>query len=165
MEPYPPRTDQPPPTLTPDTVTLPPGYIAALDHIGRIVAIPTAPDQPANAATGGPVSTTPPERPAALPPIVGQVVVLGSITALAASGAFWIAAAALRQAHPVLPEAVECLKWAVIFVAVVVAGVFVAKVRSRTGGTTSFSVFNTTRHTTVGRQTVRGRNNRLTNRF
>ncbi|MDF3288355.1 hypothetical protein [Streptomyces silvisoli] len=163
MEPYPPRTDRPPPALTPDAVTLPPGYIAALDHNGRIIAIPTAPDQPTSPADTPDVPT---ERPSvSLPPVVGQVVVLGSVTVLAASGAFWIAAAALRQAHPVLPDAVECLKWAVIFVAVVVAGVFVAKVRSRTGGTTSFSVFNTTRHTTVGRQTVRGRNNRLTNRF
>jgi hypothetical protein len=100
---------------------------------------------------------------ASLPPIVGQIVVLGSVTLLAGSGALWIAAAALRAAHPVLPDAIACLEWSAVLVAFVVAGVAAAKVRTRTGAT--LSVFHTTKTTTVGNQTLRGRHNTLNNQF
>ena len=157
-----PPTEQPL-TGSPDALTMPPGYIAALDHNGRLVAVPAAtepspghPEEVQTATQGG----------ASLPPVVGQIVVLGSITLLAASGAFWIAAAALRAAHPVLPDAIACLKWAVVFVALVVVGVFAAKVRARSAGGTTLSVWHTTRTTSIGSQTVRGRGNRgITNNF
>lgn len=152
----------------PDTLTLPPGYIAALSPDGQIIAIPAAPEPtPAPAPTSEPPVPASPETPTRnLPPIVGQVVVLGSITTLAASGAFWMAATALRTAAPVIPDAITCLKWTVALVAVVVAGVVAAKVRTRRDGATTFSVWHTTRTTTVGNQTVKGRGNHgITNHF
>ncbi|MDI5971868.1 hypothetical protein POF50_021455 [Streptomyces sp. SL13] len=140
---------------------MPPGYIAALNADGQIIALPTTdPATPTGPAAEQHTAET--ER-ANLPPIVGQVVVLGSITALAASGALWIAAAALRAVHPVLPDAITALKWSAALVAVVVLAVAAAKVRTRTGAT--LSVFHTTHTTTVGNQTVRGRRNTLNNHF
>lgn len=150
-----------PPTDAFSTLMMPPGYIAALNTDGQVVALrttdPTTPVTPATA------QHTAEAEPATLPPIVGQVVVLGSITVLAASGALWIAAAALRAVHPVLPDAIATLKWSALLVAVVVLAVAAAKVRTRTGAT--LSVFHTTRTTTVGNQTIRGRHNTLNNHY
>jgi hypothetical protein len=143
-----------PRTTPPDALTLPPGYVAALDKDGRLVALPT-PD-PATPSETDPAPTE--SAPAGLPPIVGQIVLLGSAATLAASGALWLAAAALRTAAPALPTALDCLKWAALFVALVVGGVVAAKVRTRTGAT--LSVWHTTKTTHIGPQTVKGRNNR-----
>ncbi len=144
-------------TGSPDALTMPPGYIAALDHNGRLVAVPAAPEPAPESPEEVQTAT---QGSMGLPPVVGQVVVLGSISLLAASGAFWLAAAALRAAHPVLPDAIACLKWAVVFVALVVVGVFAAKARTRNASRTTLSVWHTTKTTSIGSQTVRGRGNR-----
>ncbi len=147
-------------TTRPDAIgslMMPPGYVAALDPDGRLIAVPTGQPATPQAPDATPPAGEPERASTTLPPIVGQLVVLGSITALAGSGALWIAAAALRSVHPVLPDAITCLKWSAILVGFVVAGVFTAKVRSRTGAT--LSVFHTTKTTSIGTQTVRGRGN------
>ncbi|MDI5971418.1 hypothetical protein POF50_019105 [Streptomyces sp. SL13] len=150
-----------PPANALSTLLMPPGYVAALNADGHIVALPTTDPATPTLPAGEPADAEP--EHATMPPIVGQIVVLGSITALAASGALWIAAAALRAVHPVLPDAITALKWSALLVATVVLAVAAAKVRTRTGAT--FSVFHTTKTTTVGNQTLKGRHNTLNNHF
>lgn len=158
---------------------LPPGYISAIDHTGQIVAVRVA-DQPA--PTPAPVVPEPPapesalekalrlakeqpeplpeqlpQGPQGLPPVYGQIVVLGSITMLAASGSAWILGAALAKAAPALPEVPEVLRWTLYLVVGIVAAVVAVRLMATTktgsGGTKVTALVHRESHTHIGKQT------------
>lgn len=91
-----------------------------------------------------------------LPPVYGQIVVLGSITMLAASGSAWILSVALAKAAPALPELPEVLRWTLYLVVGIVAAVvavrLMATTKTTTGGTKVTALVHREAHTHIGKQ-------------
>jgi len=164
---------------------LPPGYISAIDPAtGQVVAIPVAdksipaPDpvaaptvQSVQAAMEttlqkalrlaqeqpAPLPEQAPQEQQGLPPVYGQIVVLGSITMLAAGGSAWLLGAALAKAAPALPEVPEVLRWTLYLVVGIVAAVAAVRLMAATkttqGGTKVTALVHRESHTHIGRQT------------
>ncbi|GAA1958207.1 hypothetical protein [Kitasatospora viridis] len=156
--------------VDPDAYLMPPGYVATLVD-GRIVALPVADTTTAPAQQQIPAAAEPGQGPTVdvgLSLAVRQCALYGSLITLAAGGTFWLVAEGLAQMAPAMDGIVHVLKWAAVFVALVVAAVAAAKVRTRKDGATTLSLFHTTntttKNTTVGRQVARGRST-LTNNF
>ncbi|WP_042404710.1 hypothetical protein [Streptacidiphilus carbonis] len=166
---------------------LPPGYISAIDPAtGQIVAVAVA-DKPAPAPEPTPVpeltvqsvqaamETTlqkalrlaheqpaplpeqAPQAPQGLPPVYGQIVVLGSFAMLAASGSAWLLGAALAKAAPALPEVPEVLRWTLYLVVGIVAAIVAVRLMATTktgsGGTKVTALVHRESHTHIGKQT------------
>jgi hypothetical protein len=108
------------------------------------------------------------ERPAPLPaqapepqqglhPVWGQIVVLGSISMLAASGSAWMLGAALHEAAPALPEIPEVLRWTLYLVIGIVAAVVAVRLalttKTSSGGTRVTALVHRETHTHIGKQT------------
>ncbi|MEY9961334.1 hypothetical protein [Streptacidiphilus sp. MAP5-52] len=114
-------------------------------------ALRLAHEQPA------PLPEQTPQEQQGLPPVYGQIVVLGSITMLAASGSAWLLGAALAKAAPALPELPEVLRWTLYLVVGLVAAIVAVRLMATTktgsNGTKVTALVHRESHTHIGKQT------------
>ncbi|WP_327071901.1 hypothetical protein [Kitasatospora sp. NBC_01302] len=110
---------------------------------GEAVAVPVHNPLAIAAAEPQPVPAAPvqPAPEQGMPLAVRQYLLVGSVTALAASGAVWVIGAAVAEVAPHADKLGEVLKWAAVLVGAVVIGVaaLIGKLRSVTSGATSGS--------------------------
>ncbi|MEV7123817.1 hypothetical protein [Kitasatospora griseola] len=155
-----------------------------LHRPGAAVPVPVERPHTVIAATA---TTAPAPAPAApvqgepaaeqgLPLALRQAVLLGCALSVSTGTALYLAGMGLAAAQPALHDAIELMKLAIVFVALVVGSAAAAVVYTRRGirrvrstadttqGTPVFTVFHRSTATTIGRQSVRGRAN-VTNNF
>ncbi|WP_331727263.1 hypothetical protein OG871_39880 (plasmid) [Kitasatospora sp. NBC_00374] len=109
-----------------------------------------------------------------LPLAVRQAVMLGCAISVSTGVTLWLAGMGLAAAQPALHEAIEFMKLAIAFVALVVGSATAAvvyvrrrvrRVNSSAGGTgATYAVFHRTTHNSIGKQSARGRAT-VTNNF
>ncbi|MFD8597475.1 hypothetical protein ACFV1L_20975 [Kitasatospora sp. NPDC059646] len=109
--------------------------------ITAAAAQPQPQPQPTPAAPAAPAALAQPAAEQGMPLAVRQYLLVGSLTALAASGAVWVLGAAVAEVAPHADKLGEVLKWAAVLVGAVVIGTaaLLGKLRSVTSGTTSGS--------------------------